>query len=353
MLFKSVNINNFRSLKNLQIKDLKLVNLLIGKNSCGKTSVLEALFLLIGANNPTLPISIQNLRQMSIHSGNDLKYLFNDFNISNTIDINAETANNKKMSLEISPLVGLFEVNNSFNNGENKDIFPQPSTTEVCNNDVMKGLHYKFTGVSGKSFDFNFNLASGRLPTNTPPPEVLGAYITPRNMLSMWHAVDRSIMNKSENEIVDVLKEISDDIIGIKMGANNSVYLDVKGKKELSPINVMGDGIAKVVFILATLRLMKNGILLIDEIENGLHFSSLKLLWKAIFKACQLYNVQILATTHSYECIKSFYDEYDSNKELGDGISLIRLDKKNNEFRVVSYDEENIKTAMENEMEVR
>jgi AAA15 family ATPase/GTPase len=351
LLFKSVNINNFRGFKNLQIKDLKLVNLLIGKNSCGKTSVLEALFLLIGANNPTLPMDIQRLRQMSIHS---FKYLFNDFNISNTININAETANNKKMSLGISPLVGLFEVNNSFNNGENKDIFPQPSTTEVRNNDVMKGLHYKFTGVSGKSFDFDFNLASGRLPTNTPPPEVLGAYVTNRNMsATMWHAVDRSIMNKSENEIVDVLKEISDDIIGIKMGANNIVYLDIKGKKELSPINVMGDGIARVVFILATLRLMKNGILLIDEIENGLHFSSLKLLWKAIFKACQLYNVQILATTHSYECIRSFYDEYDSNKKLSDEISLIRLDKKNNEFRVVSYDAENIKTAMENEMEVR
>ncbi|MCA6070875.1 MAG: AAA family ATPase [Endomicrobium sp.] len=350
MLLKSVNINNFRGFKNLQIKDLKLVNLLIGKNSCGKTSVLDALFLLLGGNNPTLSVVVQNMRQMFIRSDNDFKYLFNDFNINDIVNVSAETADNKKMSLEISPLVGLFGANNSSNNGENKEIFSQPSTTEV--HKLMIGIRYNFTGISGKSSSNDFSITLKPIP-NYGMPEVLVEYRNTSNMLFMGQAVNDLIMNKSENEMVDILKEISNDIIGIKMGADNIVYVDVKDKKELLPINVMGDGIVKIVSILASLRRVKNGVLLIDEIENGLHFSSLKSLWKAIFKACQLYNVQILATTHSYECIKSFCNVYDSNNKLSDEISLIRLDKKNNELRVVSYNEINIKTAMENEMEVR
>jgi AAA15 family ATPase/GTPase len=359
MLLKSVSINNFRGFKNLEIKDLKPVSLLIGKNNCGKTSVLEALFLLIGGNNPMLPINIYNMRQMPINSDNDFRYLFNDFDIGNTISISAETTNSKKTSLEISALVGPPKINN-FNNGENKEIFMQPSATEIRKNDLMGGLCYKFTKTSGESSVHNFSITSiinAKIVASYGVAEIHGIYINSRNMANMATAVGDLIADNAENEIIDVLKEIS-DIVDIRMTANNIVLvsISIKGKIKRQPINVMGDGIIKIVSILAWLRKVKDGILLIDEIENGLYYSSSSLmLWKAIFNACRTHNVQIVATTHSRECIESFYAAYEAipDKKPSDGISLIRLDKKNNDTRVVAYNETNIEIAIENEMEVR
>jgi AAA15 family ATPase/GTPase len=349
MLLKSVSINNFRGFKNLEIKDLKPVSLLIGKNNCGKTSVLEALLLLAGCDEPGLSAVVQSMRQMRINSDSDFKYLFNDFNISNTINISAETTNIKKMRLEISPLIGPSEINNSFNN-EDKENFPRLSVPGVREN-VMKGIHYKFTGISGKSSSNDFSITS-KITPNYGIPEIFVDYINTGNMLSMATAVGDLIKNKAKNEVLDVLKDVS-DIIDIAMGANNTVYVDIRDKKELQPINIAGDGIIKIISILARLRQAKNGILLIDEIENGLYYSSSSLmLWKAIFKACQLYNVQIVATTHSDECIKSFYTAYKDEK-LSDGISMVRIDKKDDEHRAVYYNEINIETAIEHEIEVR
>jgi AAA15 family ATPase/GTPase len=356
MLLKSVSINNFRGFKNLEIKDFKQATLLIGKNNCGKTSVLEALFLLIGGNNPMLPINIHKMRQMSFNSDNDFRYLFNDFDIGNTINISAETTNSKKMNLEISSLIGLSEINNSFNNGENKEIFMRPGATEIRKNDLMGGLCYKFTKTSGESSVHNFSITStinATILASYGVAEIHGIYINSRNMVNMAAAFGDLVRDSAENEIIDVLKEIS-DIVDIRMSANNIVLVGIKGKNERQPINIVGDGIIKIVSILSFLRqVKKGGILLIDEIENGLYYSSSSLmLWKAIFKACRTYNVQIVATTHSRECIENFYVAYKDEK-LSDGISLVRLDKKDNDIRVVSYNEMNIKTAIEYDMEVR
>lgn len=82
---------------------MKLVNLLIGKNSCGKTSVFDALFLLLRVSNSALSVIVQKFIRFD-----------NNFNVSNTSNVSAKITDNKERSLEFSLLIGLSEINNIF-----------------------------------------------------------------------------------------------------------------------------------------------------------------------------------------------------------------------------------------------
>ena len=105
--------------------------------------------------------------------------------------------------------------------------------------------------------------------------------------------------------------------------------------------------------ILASIADMKNGVLLVDEIENGFHYSSLSVLWKAIFKACQEYDVQLFATTHSFECIEAFSQIHQEENPQEDDIRLYRIDRKENIHKAFAYSASVLHTGLEREFEVR
>jgi AAA15 family ATPase/GTPase len=98
---------------------------------------------------------------------------------------------------------------------------------------------------------------------------------------------------------------------------------------------------------------MKNGVVLIDEIETGLDYSSLLIAWKAIFIACKEYNVQLIATTHSYECIQALSSSNSAIEPDGDDIRLYRLEKSSEIHKAIKAKAQMIKISIEKEFEVR
>jgi AAA15 family ATPase/GTPase len=113
----------------------------------------------------------------------------------------------------------------------------------------------------------------------------------------------------------------------------------------------MGDGIRRLLSIIAIISDCQNGILLVDEIENGFHYSSLEILWRAILKTAELYNVQLFITTHSQECIAALSSVYSKNQD--DNIRLYRIEKTENSHKVFKYSPEMITAGMESNYEVR
>ena len=73
-MFKNILINRFRSIKNINISNLKQINLFVGKNNCGKTSVLEAMFIIAGISNPKIPITLNQFRDIDYFLGDDKDY---------------------------------------------------------------------------------------------------------------------------------------------------------------------------------------------------------------------------------------------------------------------------------------
>jgi AAA15 family ATPase/GTPase len=274
--------------------------------------------------------------------------LFNNLNIKSPIALNADLDGAQTIDLKIKAVIGnkRLQPENGIPLSEN-----MPAEIIIQNNE-LSGLLYEFKDSDGKPKKFQYSF-SRRIIPSMGEVEILAWYWNERNKYSAITAINDLITNKSEEDVLAVLKHINPQIQTVKIGINNSIYLDIKDKQSLLPINVMGDGIIKIISLLSALRFAKDGILLIDEIENGLHFSSLQLLWEAVLKAASLYNVQIFATTHSYECVNSFYSSYNKLDEKNDNISLIRLENQSDEIKAVSYSAADIKTALDNQWEVR
>ena len=89
---------------------------------------------------------------------------------------------------------------------------------------------------------------------------------------------------------------------------------------------------------------------MVDEIENGIHHSVMEKVWKAVGAFARSYDVQLFATTHSYECIGAAYRAFESDEE--DDLRLYRIQHSRDKYRAVKYDKERLKTVLEFGMEV-
>lgn len=82
------------------------------------------------------------------------------------------------------------------------------------------------------------------------------------------------------------------------------------GTGRLMPLPVMGEGMVHLASLVLRLGNAPNCIVLVDEIENGLHHSILPKLWSAIGEVAREFNTQVFATTHSLECIKAAHKAF-------------------------------------------
>jgi len=182
MFLKLLHIENFRGFKSLEVENLKKVNLLVGKNGSGKSSLLDAVFLLIGGKNPRLTVIVQNFRAMSIVTDDNFKYLFRDFEIDGSIRIVAETFDNKRMELDIKANIGIPVVSSSML-PHNEALDFRSNIAETSQSDKLAGMHYKYVDTNGKVFKCDFSILYP-LPS-LPKVDVKGLYLNNSSIRSM------------------------------------------------------------------------------------------------------------------------------------------------------------------------
>jgi hypothetical protein len=133
--------------------------------------------------------------------------------------------------------------------------------------------------------------------------------------------------------------------------AGQSVIHGDIGLPRLVPMPFMGEGMRRVLSIVLAIANAPGGVVLIDEIENGLHYSVMKDVWKAIAVAARQMDVQVFATTHSLECVLHAHEAF-SEGDVYD-LRLYRLDRLNGEISVLDYDKQMIETALDTGLEMR
>ena len=125
------------------------------------------------------------------------------------------------------------------------------------------------------------------------------------------------------------------------------------------PMSIMGDGIKRLLALALDFSSARNGIMLIDEIENGLHHSALVEVWKYLDQMSRMFNVQVFATTHSYECIVAANNAF-NDMESSD-LHLHRMHRqannankvKANKVKAVTYNKNALDTNIEYLWELR
>ena len=149
---------------------------------------------------------------------------------------------------------------------------------------------------------------------------------------------------------IDAVAVVGDDRpIGRRVGRRAMVRL--RGHRNPVPLRSLGDGALRLFGVALALANSRDGFLLIDEAENGIHYSVQRDYWRMVLRAAHEDNVQVFATTHSSDCIRGVA-EAASEIEEAEGV-LVRLSRRDGELRAVEYREEELVIAAEQGIEVR
>jgi AAA15 family ATPase/GTPase len=97
-----------------------------------------------------------------------------------------------------------------------------------------------------------------------------------------------------------------------------SIYVTLKHKPEMLPIAVVSSGINKFISLLIAVRTNRGGVVLIDELENGIYFKMFPALWGALYAAAKDNRTQLFISTHSLECLNGVTEYIDEDpKDFG------------------------------------
>jgi hypothetical protein len=375
-IITSLSIEHFRSLRKLKIEGLGMVNLITGKNNTGKSSVLEALRILAaGAASPSVLSSILRYREEDIseaeaagipvdpESLNQFSSLFTGFpKVSENQDAIVLVANGGQRSMRLSISVGLFSKEQE-PDGSSRLVLQKPQTTlfpvhpetELMPALVMEEFGIKrilpmdYPGFSrGRSFRAAFN-EEPRLPCAFVSP--YGGERT-ANLGVLW---DKIALSDREKEVVEALKIVGPEIIAVSMVGGESprqMRTAIVRSREFArpvPLRSFGDGLNRLFGIVLSLVNAKDGFLLIDEFENGMHHTVQLEVWRVIFRLSKLLNLQVFATSHSWDAVATFQQAAQNDDEA----SLIRLTRKGDAIIPTLFSGKELAIAAREHIEVR
>lgn len=129
------------------------------------------------------------------------------------------------------------------------------------------------------------------------------------------------------------------------------LYAGIDGLPERIPVIQLGHGFSRLLTIMAEIVASQKPVILIDEIENGLHHSALIDIWRGLLTACEQSEVQVFATTHSWECVAAAHQAFAESFEYP--LAVFRLEQKNGAVEAIAYDKESLEYSVQHEWEVR
>ncbi|MET1249224.1 AAA family ATPase [Sporolactobacillus sp. STCC-11] len=357
-MIRSVSVKNFKGLKSVSLKNASRINLLGGKNNAGKTSILEALFLYHDRLNPNMLLRQYNWRgidNIDFSPGSIFGPIFFDYNLNNRIEI--QVTDHKefqhKMLIKHEDNVGNI-INSNIKDGQINTADERVAPNEALDirysggNEreqhvrlVLNNNGITLNVITAKNFGITCSFLAAKAHSNTNETAI------------KFGKMDRE--GKSE-ELIDYLKIIEPrlkSLSTITLNPNNSMVFGDIGFGKKVPISYMGDGTSRLLNILLSIATNRNGIVFIDEIENGIHYSVMSTIWKAISKASLDYNCQIFATTHSYECLSAAINGLDVDVQSHFKYFRIEHSPKNDEITQKTFDFETLRAAIVNGWEVR
>ena len=352
--FKNIDIRNFRGIDHLKIDDFSRVNILLGQNSSGKSSVLECLLLMMGMSNPDLPQTINSIRSRNYSGFADLGYMFHDYDLKVKPEMSSALFDNTKRHLSLD-LTYVFDGQSQagLQNGQ----IPTSETKTFLNTlkmlfDVEFGQQkntYECTLTANQQgLISNKKLAEGYLEKNSVAflPADLAAGNPVNDLVEL-------IKRRLKGTVAEQLRHFDSRITTLEI-LNNVAYVGLEGIDQLMAVNMQGDGLRRYLNIVAASANPMNNILLIDEIENGLHYSVYKKLWEAIFALATTTNKQVFVTTHSKETLSHLNEMLEEHPEYQQEMRLYTLAKTPVKgHQAYKYTFEGLSGACENDVELR
>lgn len=313
LLLSSLEIQGFRGFQHLRIENLQRVNLIVGKNSVGKTSLLEALWLYASNWNEYVESGILRERNEERQTHYDPKQL-------------------------------------DYNNSVRHLFFNRPALTS--NNPLVLSIG---SVESPMTFSSNKGVDNGKYHDHIIIP--VGGLL-PHEIEQAWDAI---ALTEGQDYLLDALKIIQPDIVDINMLASQArggvyagrrvPFVRMNGTNIPVPLRSVGEGMMRMFVLALALANADNSFLLVDEIESGLHYSIQPDMWKLVFTMARQLNIQVFATTHSWDCIEGF--QHIIEQEANDDGLVIRLEKHDDNITSTLFDNRRLSIATNELIEIR
>lgn len=330
-MIKDIEIENFRCFEHTKIEGFESINLIGGKNNLGKTALLEAILL----NQSPQPKTIFLLRQLrqefkefsQAYPKKTWDNFFHDHQINKKIIIytNNDKQKQQSINLEFFPVflndlfsdnidietletkfqLKYFSDNYYYGSGLRISIFSSPfiEFSIISTNQHIRNEFKDTRGDSISQLQFFMSIKDFIKKT------ILLTPFSHKSQINITTEYSQAALNNLDKYILQIINSIDSSIKEIKIFCIGEPQIYLKRDNEnYLPISMFGDAINRVTEIVVKILNNKNSILLIDEIENGIHYTNQRDFWKALFELSKELDVQIFATTHSLEMIQAFRD---------------------------------------------
>lgn len=357
-MIRYLNIENFRGIQKLSIEDMRRLVLLSGNNNVGKSTVLEAIFFMMDHLSPDSFNHMNNFRGLIVSSNGVSLWepLFYQMNPDNTIKIQAKrgkdtlTLSYAKDDSYIPALNGGIprDVAGSFQSSAKKNYTLRFDFRMEGSVDYSEVGHYT-TNENGTLREMANDNGDKQLMQLTYTSFVNNNFV--RTDRAILDRMGKAELNGEKEKLIGFLQRIDpsiSDIVTLSINGISQLYINTN--KKLLPIQFSGDGINKLLYIVLSIMDAKNGILLIDEIDTGFHYSMYKDLWKIVSDVSHDYNCQVIATTHSYENI---IGAVEGVKDYPEDFSYYRLGYDKEELKSFRSSYDLLNSALRSDMEVR
>lgn len=377
-MLRSLTIDQYRGFDTFYLRNLGRVNLLVGTNNCGKTSLLEAVELASAVGDAGAIWRIASRRgekywakndsRQSYSTHLDISHLFHghELRLGSCFSFASENHTSESFNASIvraseSQRQLLFDIDSDDDddsesgtavaseklalellwNGDEQVMHSIPLTTEL--------------GISGDSIRRFRRVLDDR---GGPVEFISTAGMTVESIVEMFESI---VLTEEEEVVTESLRTIDPQIERLATiggdgrrtypGDRGGIVARLSPSKQRIPIGSMGDGIWRMLGLALSLASTSNGTLLVDEIDTGLHYSVMESMWRLIDETSRRLDIQVFATTHSRDCYESLASIARENVSENSEVTIQRIDQKRKSS--VAFTEQEIIAAAERGMEVR
>ena len=360
----NLTIRRFRGIRDLSIERLGRVTLIAGKNGVGKTTVLDAVRTYAARGQVAALSSILNAREeLAITAGEDSKeavepdweaLFYGRQSSPHSGIVVGPTGSDQYLSIKVTPL-----------NMDEVATWRTVLSVQYLEEEARM-LRVTFAGGEQATPLFAsktpwLHLATGTESKSELPPstrcESLGpSVLDGANLGRLW---DKVALTDHESHAVQALRLVFGDavkraaVIGHVLDVRNGrrAVVRIADQERPVPLRSLGDGAVRLFGVALALANSQGGFLLIDEAENGIHHTIQRDFWRMVLLTAQENNVQVFATTHSWDCAAGFAQA--AVEAEGVEGALVRLDSDGENIRAVEYSERQLHVAAEQGIEVR
>lgn len=359
-VLKSLKLTKFRGFESYMVDSLARVNLVVGKNNSGKTSLLEAVELLVSGGNPaSLSESAQRrdeMRTVEIRRNGyrrvpSIAHLFYNHICEPGVRFEIRGSRSAdKVSVELLSLDNLDEkvLSGFLNKQLASEVVPAMAMTISLG--TRKEPHFVFP-VSEDGLLLHNVLLQGKY--RSPALFLSLTSMEPAFLSEAWNVL---VTEGREHEVVEDMRLLMPNIDSIHFlsGDRNSkggILIGLCDARSRYPLGTFGDGMRRLLALRLALANSSDGFVLVDEVDTGLHWTVIAAMWRLLVEVARKHGVQLFTTTHSYDCIYGLASMIKSYPELADEVSIQKVETSLP--RAVSIQGEDIPAAFESGIDFR